>query len=414
MNKNIEFGIGFLAGRPNVCNIINCYYKEIIKQTTINGYNVNFNIFILLDLKYQKSNQEQFYDLNTDVHKHIKVNYITPQDIQNEKDYLVNSYNIEKQDIDLILGDGYARARNSIMYFALKNKIDYLLFWDDDEYPIANIKSKDNKIIWEKQNNILEHLKNIINSNVTVGYRCGNMSPIPLIEFDSDFRKRDFKKYIEAISNEAITWEKVKTMLSYHRGIKYADARVLKEKNIININNLGTKEWLLGSGICINLKKIDEVPPFYNPPEARGEDAFFSTWLTNCKVLQVPTYHFHDGFLKYTNILDGQYPTEFLEIKMKDDIIIKRFLDASIGWIKYKPLLTYISRRSKYKQIINETKKNLQQSIFRMNKMFNNYDFSILLDELEKYDTNVEKHYEEYIRSFEIWTKLKNEMKKEI
>jgi len=213
MNKNIEFGIGFLAGRPNVCNIINCYYKEIIKQTTINGYNVNFNIFILLDLKYQKSNQEQFYDLNTDVHKHIKVNYITPQDIQNEKDYLVNSYNIEKQDIDLILGDGYARARNSIMYFALKNKIDYLLFWDDDEYPIANIKGKDNKIIWEKQNNILEHLKNIINSNVTVGYRCGNMSPIPLIEFDSDFRKRDFKKYIEAISNEAITWEKVKTML---------------------------------------------------------------------------------------------------------------------------------------------------------------------------------------------------------
>ncbi len=32
MAESIEFGIGFLASRPNVCKIINNYYKNIINQ----------------------------------------------------------------------------------------------------------------------------------------------------------------------------------------------------------------------------------------------------------------------------------------------------------------------------------------------------------------------------------------------
>ena len=133
MVKNIEFGIGFLAGRPNVCNIINCYYKEIVKQGILDNCQVNFTIFILFDLNYQSTNREEFYKLDPEVHKYIKIKYITPEDIKQEKENLVKLYNITQDEIDLILGTGYARARNSIMYFALKNKIDYLLFWDDDE-----------------------------------------------------------------------------------------------------------------------------------------------------------------------------------------------------------------------------------------------------------------------------------------
>lgn len=414
MEKKIEFGIGFLAGRPNVCNIINCYYKDIVKSNSIDGCKVNFTIFILLDLNYQSLDKNQFYNINEDVSKYINIKYITPEDIENEKNNINKLYDMEFEEINLVLGNGYARARNSIMYFALKNKIDYLLFWDDDEYPIANIKNKQNEIEWIKQNNVEEHLKNIINSNVTVGYRCGNMCPIPLVEFNNEFTKSDFKTYIQAVSNEAITWEKVKKMLCYDHGIKYADQRILKNKNVKDIDNIGRKNWLLGSGVCINLKKIDEVPPFYNPPEARGEDAFFSTWLTNKKVVQVPTYHFHDGFLKYTDILEKNYPKELAEVKMSDDVIVKRFLNASIGWIKYKPLLIYISQKEKYQKIMNETKIRLQKSVSKINALFKNYDFSILIDELDKYDANVEKHYNEYLKSFEIWTKLKNNMKKEM
>ena len=414
MKKNIKFGIGFLAGRPNVCNIINYYYKEIIKQGMYEDYLVNFTMFILVDLNYQSVDKEKFYNIEPEVYKHINIKYITPEDIQNEKDNITKIYDIKKEEIDLLIGKGYGKARNAIMYFALKDKIDYLLFWDDDEYPIANIKNKQNEVEWKEQTNVLEHLKNIINANVTVGYRCGNMSPIPAIDFNSELTRKDFKNYIDAVSNEAISWKKVKKMLNYDNGIKYADENILKAKKIQDKKNLGKKNWLLGSGICINLQKIDKVPPFYNPPEARGEDAFFSTWLTNGKVLQVPTYHFHDGFLKYTEILNGKRPKTLVKVAPDEEVIGKRFLDASIGWIKYKPLLVYISQREKYTQIINKTKKNLKKSISKINKKFKKYDFSILLEELEKYDLNVQKHYDEYLKTYEMWARLKNEIKKGI
>lgn len=88
-----------------------------------------------------------------------------------------------KEDIDLILGKGYAKARNSILYFALKRKIDYL-FFGMMKYPIANIKTNEKgKIIWKKQFNVLQHIKYIKEADVTIGYRCGNMSPVPCIEY---------------------------------------------------------------------------------------------------------------------------------------------------------------------------------------------------------------------------------------
>ena len=232
------------------------------------------------------------------------------------------------------------------------------------------------------------------------------MSPIPLIDFDEELKEEDFKKYIDAVSNEAISWNKVKEMMNYDNGIKYANESILEHKEVQAIHNLGKENWLLASGICINLQKIDEVPPFYNPPEARGEDAFFSTWLTNSKVLQIPTYHFHDSFLKYTDILNGKYPTKFIKTDIEDNVIEKRFLDASIGWIKYKPLLIYVSQKDKFEYIMNETRNRLEESIPKINKVFKNYDFSILLNELEKYNKDVEKHYQEYLKTYDIWTKI--------
>lgn len=60
--------------------------------------------------------------------------------------------------------------------------------------------------------------------------------------------------------------------------------KVIKKKNQIK---MGTRDWLLASGICINLKNLSNIPAFYNPPEARGEDTFFSTKLGDARVLQI-------------------------------------------------------------------------------------------------------------------------------
>jgi len=411
MSEKIKFGIGFLAGRPNVCNIINGYYKNILEQGKESGYDVEFTFFILFDLNYQHTPRNQFYNIIPDVYKNMKVKYITPEDIEEEKKILTSRHGMNKEEVDLILGNGYARARNSILYFALKRKVDYLLFWDDDEYPVANIKNGKKDIVWKSQNNVLEHLKNISNADVTMGYRCGNMSPIPFINFDEELKEVDFKNYIDAVSNEAVSWKKIREIMNQEDGMLYANTKILEERKVSEIKNLGKDNWLLASGICINLTNLEKLPPFYNPPEARGEDTFFSTWLTNSKVLRVPTYHFHDGFLKYTNIIKKDFPSKFNKIKIKDSSVEQRFLSASIGWIKYKPLLMYITQRDNYRQIIEETKQKLDSSTSKMNKVFQTCDFSCLRPELEKYDEKVEEHYNEYLQSFKVWNKLKEIIK---
>ena len=164
------------------------------------------------------------------------------------------------------------------------------------------------------------------------------------------------------------------------------------------------------SGICFNLKRLENIPAFYNPPFARGEDTFLSTLLKNAKVVQVPTYHFHDGFLKYSSILENKFPKKFNKIKL-DESVEERFLRTSIGWIKYKPLLIYITDRKNYSKIIKQTREDLEKGITAVNKLFDTESFNVLLDELNNYDHNVRKHYNEYIKINEVWNKLKSQMK---
>ena len=51
MKEQIKLGMGFVTGRPNVCNIINTYYKDIVEQVKELDAKVNFTFFILYDLK---------------------------------------------------------------------------------------------------------------------------------------------------------------------------------------------------------------------------------------------------------------------------------------------------------------------------------------------------------------------------
>lgn len=63
MREKIELGIDFVTGRPNVCNIINNYYKSMLKQVNKLEKNVNITIFILYDLDYTKASRQDFYKI---------------------------------------------------------------------------------------------------------------------------------------------------------------------------------------------------------------------------------------------------------------------------------------------------------------------------------------------------------------
>lgn len=408
MKDTIKFGIGFVTGRPNVCKIINSTYERLINQFRELDKKVEITAYILFDLGYQFTTRIDFYGIIPNVYKDLTVKYITPEDIEEEKKKLMGKEDFSKTDVDLFFGHGHAKGRNSLMYYALRDGMDYLLFWDDDEYPVACIKDeKSNEVIWKEQDNIAMHLKYIKNADVTIGYHCGYISPIPYVELDEDVDEEKFKCYIEALGNDIISWDSIKEKFVKNNGITYADPQIASGIGEFEIKANGAGKWVSGSTLCLNLKHLSKIPAFYNPEGARGEDTFFSTQLLNSKVIKVPVYHFHDGFLKYTNIVRGKYPKTLRKIRSSEEQIEERFFKASRGWIRYKPLLEYISNKDNYIESIEKTRIQLEKGIPEVNKLFDNSDFNILLTDLDEYSKNVKKHYSEYIKTNEIWNKLK-------
>lgn len=410
MKEKAQFGIGFVSGRPNVCAVINNTYKQLLSQTKKFGKEVELTIFILYDLTYQKETRESdFYNLLPEVRKNIKIIHITPKLIEEEKADLVNQNIATVDEANLFFGYGYAKARNTILYNAVINGIDYLLYWDDDEYPVACIKNSKNETVkWKLQNNILEHLKNIEDADVTFGHRCGYNSPLPYMELKNPFHERKIKAFIEAVKNEFMTWEDVKSYLSKNDGIAYADEELIKNKPVSEIKIQGKHKRILGSPLCLNLRHLDKIPAFYNPEGARGEDAFFSLLLNENKVISVPVYHFHDPFIKFNNVLEGKYPKKIEKTKSDDESVEQRFYKVARGWIKYRPLYLYATDKENYEKEIKKTIKNLKKGIPAMNKMFKDKDFSIMLEDLEKYDSNVKQDYEDFQHVQVVWRKIKN------
>lgn len=403
----IKLGIGFVTGRPNVCNIINKYYKTIVEQARRYDENISITIFILYDMGYQQTDKTEFYKIIPEVYKDIHIKYITPENIEEDKKILKGRYGFSTKEAEFILGHGHAKGRNTVMYYALKRNMDYLLFWDDDEYPVACLKGENGEITWVQQDNIFKQLENIEDAEVSVGYHCGYISPIPYMELDEEIEENVFKSYIEAISNELIEWDNIKKVMQKDNGVTYADPEIAKGNGKYEMDLTKGSKWVAGSTLCINLRKIEKIPAFYNPPEARGEDTFFSMMLDNCKVVKTPVYHFHDGFLKFTGIMSGKFPKRLRRIEPKDQNVALRFYKASVGWLKYKPLLLYIRNKKEYRNEINKIRENLKVSIPVMNNIFKDQSFDNLLNVLDIYDQNVQKHYKDFQEANRIWNKIK-------
>lgn len=408
--RNLNIAIGFVTGRPNVCNIINTYYEYVKKQMQSFYKFTNISFYILYDLDYQDAKKEDFYNLKPEIfeEENIKVKYITPEDVAELKQKMMDKYKLTTENVNAIIGNGHAKGRNTVLYSAYCDNMDYLLFWDDDEYPVACLKNEDGTISWQMQDNVLKHIETMekYNADVTIGYHCGYISPIPYMNFENEENEQAINHFIKAISNEIVTWESIKEKYEKSNGVTFAENSILNGEPYELLNEDGNK-FVAGSTLCINLNHIENIPAFYNPVNARGEDTFFSLNLAEAKVMKVPVYHFHDGFLKYRQIMSNKFPKTLRLIRHSEDTVEKRFYKACLGWIKYKPLLVYILEKDKYRDIINDVYNRLEKSIPKINSLYPNYDFRQITEALKTYDQNVENDYNSYIEVNNIWNELK-------
>ncbi|AYD40891.1 hypothetical protein D4Z93_10295 [Clostridium fermenticellae] len=402
----INLGIGFVTGRKSFKSLVKTYI-ESLNESQISCEKVNVNLFVNFDLGYTKTNINDYIITDKNVLDIVNsICYIDKYKISEEINYLTEHNIVTLDEANLIFGEGYAMKRNTILYFAIKYKMDCLIFIDDDEYPVAPIEIN-NELVWKGQDILSAHINSIKNSNITYGYQCGYISPIPVIKFTSSFTENDFKIFIKSISNDIINWNSIKEKM-INGGITYADPKVINKNSTENVKAINGMKFISGSNLCFNLKELDKLYPFYNPPGARGEDTFMSTCLSKCTVKKVPYYTFHDGFSKYQHILKGILPNKLHAVIPNTDSIATRFLLASIGWIRYKPLLLYITNRENYQITIDIIRKNLYEVVPKICHYFKDKRFLNILSELNLYASNVKKHYEDFQKTKSAWIKVKN------
>ncbi|MBP1926964.1 hypothetical protein J2Z76_002836 [Sedimentibacter acidaminivorans] len=404
-NKNIRVGIGFATGRKSFQKVLKTYVYNWKECGLTGKEEVSLNLLVAYDLKYSDTKSTDYTNVNTKILDLVDDSYfIGNTAIQREIDYLKENNIINEEEAQLFFRGGYAAKRNSVLYTAMKNKIDYLIFLDDDEYPIAVTNTR-SSVIWGGQQVLSTHLKYIDSADITNGHHCGYISPIPYIKFNDVMTEDDFRQFIEAISNDIINWDNIRSVMN-NGGVTYADTKILVNEQAEEVEEVNYSKFISGANLCINLRKSERVLPFYNPPGARGEDTFLSTCLSNRKVLRVPCYAFHDGFSTYNHLMDGVLPTKLKYIQADSEKIATRFYRACIGWIRYKPLLIYITQKESYETKIEEMRKQLQVTLPKICAYFNRKDFMNISKELERYNSNVEKHYNQFIQTQEIWIKI--------
>jgi len=253
------------------------------------------------------------------------------------------------------------------------------------------------------------HLQNIEGADITNGYHCGYISPIPQIVYNDILTESDFGKFIGTISNDIVTWESVQKNIK-NGGVTYADTSVLVSNESIPIEEVNHCQFISGSNLCINLKTPERTFPFFIHPGERGEDTFLSTLLAERNVVRIPCFTFHDGFSAYHHLLDGVLPLHLTPISAKSGETVTRFYNACIGWIRYRHYI-YITQPENYEEIILEMKATLKDVLPQVCKYFERDNFMQIIVEMDKYSKNIKRHHYQFLDTKIAWEKVLSKRK---
>lgn len=410
----VDLGIGFVTGRRLFQNVLKTYINNWLEHGLVQDPDIRLHLFIAYDLKYKNTQISDYRNIPPELKSKVEsINFYGAGEIQAELEVLQQQYGLSEKEASLIFGEGYGRKRNVVSYFAIKKGMDKLMFIDDDEYPLATIRNNQGNLSWMGQRIISTHLNHNDSADITHGHHCGYISPIPYIKFNQDLTEHDFKDFIEAISNDIISWEKIRHLIMVNKGVTYADAEIINEQVVSEVKEKEGMKFISGANLCFNLRNPEKLPPFYNPPGARGEDTFMSTALSDLTVLKVPCYTFHDGFSMYNNLLHGVLPVNLLPIEGDTPQVVKRFVQASIGWVRYKPLMVYITNRDGYEATMADMFVRLSRSIPKLCRYFGTNEFERILVELEAYKRNVRRHFREFEETKTVWSLLVKRMSRQ-
>ncbi len=406
--QEIKLGIGFATGRKSFRKVLETYIKvwnNARQFSELLSERVRLHLFVSYDLEYHGTQTTDYTNLKQEiVDTFDSITFLGAKNALRSMEALQRNAELSRAELQEVFGAGYAGKRNAVLYAALDSKIDYLLFLDDDEYPMAVTKNP-HGCLWSGQNVFLSHLQEIRSADFTNGYHCGYISPIPQITFGEALREEEFQSFIAVLSNDIINWENIRRLME-SGGITYASRSILQKNQSEEIPLINGCKFISGANLCINLKQRERTLPFFHPPGARGEDTFLSTLLRDRVVKRIPCYTFHDGFSGYQSLLSGALPIQLSPVSEITPAVVRRFRQACAGWIRYKPLLVYLTDREHYTERMRRAEDALRQTLPKVSSYFQEPGFLQLSEELRKYCRNVERHAAHFHTAQNAWKKI--------
>jgi hypothetical protein len=407
LKRKLNVGLGFVTGRKSFKNVLRTYLDSWNEsQKSAPAQNVALHLLVAYDLAYTNTEIADYAVTDDEAVRAVASSqYISDASIRIETQDLVRRQVLTSREAKLLFGKGYAAKRNAILYLAVKSHLDYLIFLDDDEYPLATVRIG-TRDFWTGQPVIATHVKYLAEADITHGRHCGYVSPIPQFEWNDQLSENDFRLFIEAFSNDILNWDSIEELMAT-RGVTYADRSMLETPTQTDeVPEIDGMKFISASNLGFNLKPCTKLSPFYNPPGARGEDTFLSTSLGDRKVMRIPIYVFHDGFANYQHLLRGALPSTLRAVSSHNPEAASRFLKTCIGWIRYRPMLAYTTNKEGYEAEIAGIQERLAIAIPRMCAYFGTDDFNRILSELEYYHHHVEDHFKDFEDSKIAWAKI--------
>ena len=401
---SMKIGIGFVTGRKGFKHLFNTYVNNWNEHGFVEDPETMIRLFVAYDLSYFGTKASDYKLVDPLLARKLDgLSYFGATRIAEERRMLVREGVLDSVESSMLFGDGYGKKRNAVVWFAVRAGMDRLLFIDDDEYPVA--VQRGNPVHWRGQSILGAHLFASPDADITHGRHCGYISPIPKINFSSSLTEESFAELIGALSNDIVTWETIRKVVIGDGGVTYADPVIVDGIPPEVVPSVKGMKFISGANLCLNLRRGGADSPFFNPPGARGEDTFLSTCLEDKRVLRVPAYTFHDAYLRYQSLLHGVMPRRLDPVDARDPNVVKRFAKAAIGWVRYKPLLTYVTDRS----VFESTMESMESTFAKLGPGIASYfkaeEFNLLLPELRRYRKKVPEHAEMFERTKEAWKK---------
>ena len=236
----------------------------------------------------------------------------------------------------LISRPGYGAQRNIALLDALRRGSDVLLFLDDDEYFTAPWRDANGTLHWRPVDPLGPHLDGLAwGAAVTNGTTLGEPSPIP-----RGITRHVAPAILRRLGAAMAAGSEFLTPSSFLAGrmrLAPGPGDALPRP----IGAVRSVHRLSGGNLALDLRlaRQGQMPPFYAPPAARGEDALFGARIGHLCVLRVPAYIFHDPFGRFADMASGRHwPTQLTPTPCTH-ATVERFGQALLGWIRYAPLL---------------------------------------------------------------------------